>query len=299
MKISKLAVFFAVILPFYLTASEPSAFGAGDLNSPTPYGLTPTEAKILETKKDLHNVVVKTKNQDNKVDSLRERIDGLQTIIESLTTSTHNNKLKLKSLEEEGGVQYKNLNEYDQRLTQSVEKINVVLAEISKLIDSINASYVTKDEFNALVSNVNDFKDALSKELKGSSKSKKSSSESLSKADIETKAKELFSKKQYSKSIEYYKQLIKENYKPARSHYMAGEAEYYSKNYADAIAYFKKSASLYAKAEYMPTLLLHTAISMASTGDKKNAAVFFDAVISKYPDTKEAKMAKERLDSLK
>ena len=53
MSSSKIIAILAVILPHYLTAAEPSAFGAGDLNNPNPYGLTSTEATILETKKIL------------------------------------------------------------------------------------------------------------------------------------------------------------------------------------------------------------------------------------------------------
>ena len=79
-----------------------------------------------------------------------------------------------------------------------------------------------------------------------------------------------------------YLYLIEKKYKPARSHYMIGEMNYYRKNYSEAIAYFKKSASLYAKASYMPTLMLHTAVSMEKTGDKKNAKSFYKGIISKY-----------------
>jgi TolA-binding protein len=89
------------------------------------------------------------------------------------------------------------------------------------------------------------------------------------------------------------------NYKPAQSHYMVGEIEYYRNNYAEAIAYFKKSATLYSKASYMPTLLLHTAISMEKTGDKKNAEVFYDAVIAQFPDSTQADSAKKKLGSIK
>lgn len=50
---------------------------------------------------------------------------------------------------------------------------------------------------------------------------------------------------------------------------MVGEIEYYKNNHAEAIAYFKKSATLHSKATYMPTLLLHTAIAMEKSGEKK------------------------------
>lgn len=303
MNISKIVAISAILLPSYLICAEPSAFGAGDLNNPNPYGLTSTEATLLETKKNLQKVVVKSNNQANEVDSLRERIDGLQTIIESISSSARENKMKIKSLEDEKT----NSSEYDKRVAESIqvnskdiETIKVSLSEISKLIDTINNSYVTKDEFNSLVNDVNKFKDLVAKELKVGTSSKKSkSTAAMSGADIETKAKDLYNKKSYGESIESYKQLIAMNYKPAQSHYMVGEIEYYRNNYAEAIAYFKKSATLYSKASYMPTLLLHTAISMEKTGDKNNAEVFYDAVIAQYPDSSQADSAKKKLSSLK
>ena len=80
---------------------------------------------------------------------------------------------------------------------------------------------------------------------------------------------------------------------------MVGEINYYRKNYADAIAYFKKSATLYSKASYMPVLMLHTAISMDETGDINNAKTFYNAVITKYPDSKSAGLASSKLSLIK
>jgi TolA-binding protein len=51
----------------------------------------------------------------------------------------------------------------------------------------------------------------------------------------------------------------------------------------------------YKKASYMPTLMLHTAVAMKKTGDTKNANMFFNALIQKYPNSKEAKSAKKYL----
>ena len=302
-----------ITLPNCLLSAEPSAFGAGDLSNPAPYGLTPTEETLLENKNKLRTVVVKTNNQANEVDSLRERIDGIQTIIESLSSSSRSNELKLNSLDKKNSDQIKSNNEYEKRLIESIQtnsnlivvntneisRINLLAIEMSKLIDIINAKYVTKDEFNLLVSDVNKFKDLVAAELDDGKKPIKSNLDKMSNAIIVNKAKEFYDKKLYSEADEYYTHLIKKNYKPARSHYMIAESHYYRKNYADAIAYFKKSTSLYSKASYMPTLMLHTAISMEKIGDKSNAIIFYNALIKKFPKDKSAKIAKKNLSSIK
>jgi TolA-binding protein len=312
MKSSLLFATLALVLPAYLLGAEPSAFGAGDINKPNPYGLTSSEELLLQTKKNLKKVVVKTNNQANEVDSLRERIDGLQSIIESLSMTARKNKLELKELSKKDELKSQNRDEFDKRFGESlelnaknielnkqeIEKARLIVEELSKLVDKINASYVTKDEYNTLVDDFNKFKKLVAKELKNAYKPKKSKLDSMSNGDVATKAKQYYDKKHYTKALEYYNHLIKKKYKPARSHYMVGEIYYYRKDYANAIAYFKKSASLYSKANYMPVLLLHTAISMDRTGDKKNAKSFYNAVIKKYPSSNSANIAKDRLSKL-
>ena len=300
---SKILLLISSVLPTLLLSAEPSAFGAGDLNSPNPYGLTSNEKVILDTKKRLHKVSVKSNNQGNQLDSLRERIDGLQSIIESLSRKAHNNKVNLTKQAQKNELNIQNSSEYENRLSEvvkaneiSIAQQKIVMNEMSQLLDTINTQYVSKEEFNTLVNDVNKFKDLIAKELKsGSKKTSKSKFESKSPAKVATQSKAYFDKKYYTKAIEGYEYLIKKNYKPAYAHYMIGEMNFKRKNYSNAMAYFKKSSSLYSKASYMPKLMLHTAISMSRTGDTAHAEAFFEAIVSKYPNSAEAEDAREYL----
>jgi len=302
MKNGLIATVLVAFLPLVSLCAEPSAFGAGDLDSSNPYGLTSNEKSILETKKNLHKIVVKSNNQANKVDSIRERIDGLQTVIESLSLKAHKNKLALKNINNKIFNDLNNSAEYEKRLSEftqnnkeDIDKLKLVIHELSSLISTINSSYVTKKEFSKLVDEVNKFKGLMAKELKTSSKPKTSKLDKMERGKIATEAKKYFDKKYYTKAIEYYTHLIEKNYKPARAHYMIGEMKFKRKNYAEAISYFKKSASLYSKADYMPSLMFHTAVSMDETGDKKNAKAFYNALVSKYPDSSFSEDARIKL----
>ncbi|NWF67125.1 MAG: tetratricopeptide repeat protein, partial [Campylobacterales bacterium] len=93
--------------------------------------------------------------------------------------------------------------------------------------------------------------------------------------------------------------LDSNNYKPATANYYLGEIAYYQKKYDLAITHFKKSASLHDKASYMPTLLLHTAISFEKTKNNNSAKQFYDVIISNYPDSDAAKIARKNLQSIK
>jgi TolA-binding protein len=288
-------------VPNFLLAAEPSAFGAGDLSSPDPYGLTSSEKVILETKDKLKKVAQKSNSQASQLDSLRERIDGLQSIVESISRNTHNNKINLETLKSEETANFANSNEYQTRLgasiqqnTQNIEELQKTVLEISTLLDDINKHYVTKDEYNSLVKSVNDFKDLVAKELKSGRKSTVSSLK-ISSAALYNLAKKNYDKKYYTKAIANYEELIKRKYKPAYAHYMIGDMYYKRKNYAKAISYFKKSAALYSKASYMPLLMLHSAISMDKTGDTAHAQSFYKAIVAKYPNSSAAREAKKRL----
>jgi len=300
MKQNVLVAFFATLIPVVLLSSEPSAFGAGNLNNPEPYGLTSNEKVILQNKSKLNKIAIKSSNQENQVDSLRERLDGLQSIIESLSRKSHNNEINLKKLSDnsmkslEGSDEYqKRLSEVTQANTDSIEKIKVLLTQLSQLVDIINNKYVTKNDYNILVNEINSFKSLVLKEIK--SKSSSSSLTKMSNANVAKKAKYYFNKRYFTKSINYYTYLISKRYKPAYAYFMIGEMKYKRKNYAEAISYYKKSVSLYKKASYMPRLMLHTAISMDKTGDKKHAKEFYNAIIIKYYKSAEAKVAKRSL----
>jgi TolA-binding protein len=302
MKCSAIVTLFIVTaLPISLLATEPSAFGAGDLSNPEPYGLTSSEKVILETKDKLKKVAQKSNSQASELDSLRERIDGLQSIVESIGRKTHNNKINLQKIKEEEGKSFESSNEYQRRLAESIEQnsqeieaLKTNILEVSKLLDEVSAQYVTKDEYNTLVKSVNDFKVLVAKELKSGRKTRSKSSK-ISSAALYNLAKKNYDKKYYTKAIANYEELIKRKYKPAYAHYMIGDMYYKRKNYAKAISYFKKSAALYSKASYMPTLMLHSAISMEKTGDRSHAKSFYKAIIVKYPNSKEAVEAKRHL----
>ena len=111
-------------------------------------------------------------------------------------------------------------------------------------------------------------------------------------------AKKDFDVKNYAAATAKYEKLVEVNYKPAESNYYLGEMWYMRKKYDLAISHFKKSAVLYDKAAYMPTLLLHSAISFENTKDKENAKNFYSTLIDLYPSSSEAGIAKKNLTKL-
>ena len=292
----KLSLSLLLALAAFAGAPEPSAFGAGNLDSANPYGLSDEEKHILKNKKAIEALQKSLLKEQQIVQENRERIDGIQSIIEGLGGKISRYDKALEQIED--------LNRSVDRLNsktdaiakadrENFEQIRQVLQELGSLIDSINEKYVDKERFNKLETAFLQFKNAYETYAKKSDLGAKSS------AKIYSEAKSMFRKKAYGDAKIRFKQLVKRHYKPATSSYYLGEIAYRQGRYKDAIAYYKKSASLYDKSSFMPTLLLHTAISFDRIGQKREAKKFYDSVMQLYPKSKAAAVAKKMAAKLK
>ncbi len=294
-----------IFLATGLYSKQLSAFGAGNLNSSTPYGLSSDEKAIYANKKEIRSVRIQTFLLKNKISSLRERIDGLQTVVEGISQISNQNKLLLKYLSKNVQSLRANISESISDINQSLSKISTLLNIINNqyatkdmlmgVTDKFNKQYVTREEFNKLVTGLNVFKALVLKTLKHIYRKNDNQFSIRSNAILYKKAYSFYIHKKYNMANKYYKYLIKKSYMPATSNFMLGEISYKRFKFGKAIAYYKQSALLYNKSKFMPTLLLHTAISMRKTRDIIHARKFFNALIAKYPRTIEANKARKLL----
>jgi TolA-binding protein len=286
-------------------ASEPSVFGAGNLDSDQPYGLTNTEKKIVENRQDLQSTKRKSRENTVQLQSLRERIDGLQTIIEGLAEKAQSNKMKMGDLvAEQNSSRLRDekiaaLEEALRAQEANLISLKTLLQTLATQVDAISADYVSKDEYNRLVNEVNAFKRDLSKTLKsvatGSSEDPYASKSSKT---LAKEAKSSYDKLYFKTAIPIYEELIRRNYKPAYAHFMIGEMWHYRKNWSKALSYYKESARRYDKASYMPKLMLHSAECMQQLGDTDHARKFLESLRAKYPGSAEAAKAETLLNTL-
>jgi TolA-binding protein len=318
----KIIFFFA--LSSLLGAQEVSVFGAGDLNSKNPYGLNNTEKHILINKKKIKEL--DSVNKDFKLDlnKIAERIEAIESIYEGDSKKLNNSVLKLNNLVSNiegnkniGTKQEKDIEDLrsvvEQMLVLQEEKnielssLKTALKELTALTNKINTRYISDNEFKSNMKQFitrSEFK-ALQESLGLVEKKNNTTSDSNNKKlrsndkkKILNEAKELFNKRYFKYAIPKFERLVKENYKPAESNFYLGEMWYVRKKYDLAISHFKKSAILYDKAAYMPTLLLHSAISFERVNDKENARSFYNTLIDLYPDSNETKVAKDNLIKL-
>ncbi len=247
-------------------AYEPSVYGAGDINSATPYGLTATEKAILENKKTLQMLY-------NKITEQQRKIDGLSTVIEG---------------------QNKEIFELKEQLSAQEHKINAIkennstyslLLEMGQTLDNINNSYVSKDELRMALGGGGGF----------SSSAVAPAPINIDPSETYRQGVQLFGTRSYLAAKAHFEEALSLNYKPASTNYYLGEIAYYTQNYKEAIGYFKTSSSLNDQASYMDILFLHTAISLEKSGDRQQAKTFYQYVIDTYPNKKSASIARNRI----
>lgn len=323
----KIFITFFIFITSLATANEVSVFGAGDLNSTKPYGLNSTEKYILKNKKELGNIDSKVKNVKFTLESINERIDGLESIYEGQSQTLNDTVLKfndvIKKLDETSNLSVKNstdvadlknvstqiLNMQEEISSENKKNLDILKDTIKKLtsvVNTINSKYVSDSELKSnmkqfiTIAEFNAFKKSLIKTQKKkqitAKKNKKLTADE--KKSMLTEAKKLFKKDYFTKAIPLFETLVEQNYKPAESNFYLGEIWYYRKRYKDAISYFKKSAVLYDKASWMPKLLLHSAISFENVKDYENATSFYSTLVDVYPDSEEAKIATKNLSKI-
>jgi len=297
----RLLLISSFLLPLSLYA-ERSAFGAGDLDSPNPYGLTKAEKKILENKEILKNVKGTSRQNKSRLTEVEESLAGVRSIVEGMSEGNRESSQELQVLKTDVTNMKLSSTEMNEKIDgiiatneENINQLKTVMGELSSLIDTINSTYVSKDEYNKLAQEINSFKLDVAKQLKKIAASGNSIWDNKSSANVATEAKKLFDKKKYADAIDAYEHLIKKSYKPAAAHYYIGESYFQLNEYSNAVAYFKESAKRYSKGKYMPKLMLHTGISLQKTNDDEGAQQFFQAVVAKYPKSSEAKKAKKFL----
>jgi len=276
-KIKKIVLLGVLCLSMLLHAYEPSVYGAGDIDSAKPYGLTQTEKAVLDNKKTLQMLY-------NTMTEQQRKIEGLTTIINGQNKEIVGLKEQVTAIENKPEPSQEDKNQ-----------TYTLLLDLGKMIDNINNSYISRDELRTILAE-NRTETAYNSNSNESLDSPIENSSLVSSTEeLYLKGVQLFSKHSYNASREYFEQALSQNYKSASSNYYLGEIAYYTRNYKDAVAYYKQSASLYDQASYMSVLYLHTAISLDQTGEREQAQAFYQHVIDNYPNGKVASIAKSRM----
>ena len=278
---------FILISSLFVTSlvAEDSVFLSNSVESMTSLEkATYNNSKQLQKQKSsIGSLKYKTNTLDDKLESLSASINLFTNSISDVKTSLNSNK-KDETLPIRIGAIENKFND----LNKTNQKLNKLIVEITSIIDSINSSYVSKEQFEIAYKKLEERMFKLeNQDIKYSFKSNN--------AELMKEALSLYKQKKYTLAKMQFKELVSRHYKPAKSNYYIGEINYYQKLYSEAIISFKTSFKLYSKSSYIPTLLLHTGKSLLKLSQKQEAKKFFSILTANYATTKEAKEAKKYL----
>ncbi len=275
-----------LVLTLLLSISSTSLSADSDtgvLDDGNPYGLSESERTLIQNRK--LSMANKRKIEQNamKIDEMQEAIEGLRSVVDSLSQKLGQTGQKISELDanedrvdkSELEALKRRVDELENRIDSNFKKLSASIKKLTKLISSSPSIDTTP---------------------KVSPKPKAKKEKKLSNSELLKKAISLYRKKRYDDAKEIFEKLAKKSYKPATANYYLGEIAYYQKRYEEAIVFYKKSVGFYDKASYMPTLLLHTALSFKHMDDIENSNLFFQTIIDSYPDSPQAKIAKRYLD---
>ncbi len=216
-----------------------------------------------------------------QIDEQAERIDGLTTVIDGLSSSLNNLK---KSSNMDTDTAIENLKD---DIVVIDEKDNYSDTSISPIVTPIVTS--PKVETTSVYTNTSINTPIVNRPTPLSSKSN-----NLLFSEGVTN----FLNGKYADAKERFILTDSKGYKVGTSNFYLGEISYYTKDYENAIFFYKKSAGIDDKTSFIDTLLLHTGVSFEKSGNKKKARAFYQNLIDTYPNNKTAIIAKEKLRKL-
>ena len=313
-------------------AEEVSVYGSNDPSENGSYGLNSSEKHILKNQASINSLTSKVGDINSLLDSIKNRLEGLESTYEGDSAKLNTTSRKVDELMQRVGASSdlgSNSNipassqGGDAQLAETVNGLKAALTKLTAAVNKINSEYVssneleknmqqfiTREEFEALKKAAGIKTSQVSPTTKldanttavDSTASSEVSAKKLTtpedKLNLMKEAKQDFDSKNYSASTPKYEKLLETNYKPAEVNFYLAQNWYMRKKYDLAISHYKKSAILNDKAAYMPTLLLHSAISFEKTKDKDNAKSFYSTLSDLYPSSNEAKTAKQNLSKL-
>ncbi len=322
-------IFMTSVLVSISFGKEISVFGAGNLDSPAPYGLNKAEKAILLNNEKVNALSskidgfeLKLGSLESKQDDLSQKIEGIKSVYEAESQNIHTTKLVAKTnenkIEEETGRLSVKIDENAKKIENlssklddfiNLQKKNNKLLEDSNqklltIINKINTEYVSKTQFEELVAFINkNSPEQVATSIAVPKKQESIVAEPIEKTKVEKKSDKdlfdeglkLFKSNQISKAMPIFEQLVISKYKPAESNFYFAETKFIKKEYKEAIQSYKQSMIANDQAEYVPRLLLHSAISFENLKQKENATNFYKTIIDVYPNSQEAKEAAKKL----
>ncbi len=291
-----------ILIPF-LVFADVDPFSAGLKSG---YGLTEDEKAILQNRKEIKSLEKNLKNLTSKIEdiqnknslkfveydqdisSIKERISVFNSLIDEIDgirSDLIKSKKNYRDLNESVKNIEINISSLHNDLNSLKNRVSILEESVSQIVDIQNKN------FNTLKKSVKD----ILEQIKGISKNS-----TISRKDAFYLGRQYFFDGKLDKAKELFTYSYNKGFLRATSSYYLGEIEFKRHHYKEALAFYKRSVSIYPKkTSFRERLLYHTGISFEKLGNKEAAKLTFEKLIKDYPSSKYADLAKKELAKLK
>ena len=309
MNISKSFLLF--ISSCVLLYAEPSAF---ELQS----GATKKDMRDLKDVADFTRSVIA--DFQSKIANLEQAVDGLKTVYEGISVTSRQDSIMIKNqVDKIQNIQdivdsyqktQKLQSELIKKLKAQVDANTNNIEQINEKIDKLSEAFLrANDEILKQIKVLSEQALALQNNIQGiqnqpvidsikekeNNTQKKNYNFSTDNNKNLSEAKNLLRQKRNDEAKAYFEYLIDQKFAVAESSYYIGEIYYARKEYNEALPYYKTSASLDSKANYMPILLWHTAWSFKYLNDSSNYTKFLKTLVALFPESEQGRKAQDIL----
>ncbi|MEF3191583.1 MAG: hypothetical protein K6347_03390 [Campylobacterales bacterium] len=305
----------ALILVSFGYADEPSAFKAGDLTSPYAYGLTPAEEQIVKNRKEIEQLKVEVAQAIQQGARLAEQSEGLKSVVEGLTETIGKIREESARFKDESNIsvaldelnktmvgRFEKLEEMMRAQQENLERVVVAMRELAAYLQSErNESNLScESQIDALAMSIEELRvDRAQRDYKDMIAMRESfKKEALTSKDPATlfkEAKEAFNRGEIWVAAPAFEQLATRPEYKAEANFYLGETALAQEKYREALDAYKASIEANDKGEWVPKLLLHSAMSLEKLGDMKGARKLYETLSLRFPSTKEGRAAREAL----
>lgn len=250
--------------------------------------------ELFELKKDVNDLKAKTANviKEDDFRAFRENQGDLQSRVSETE----------KNLQVLTGKFDENKYSTEKALKDSASEMTLIKAQIANIEDQIKQ---IKNKLNALEGQQTVSRKET-EELKKESPQEQAQkpvkpAESKDKVSLYEEAYDAFKDKKYKKAREKFEVFIKEfpqDELADNAQFWIAETYYGEKDFEAAILAYEAVLKKYPKSEKAVGALLKQGFAFTEMGDKKTGKTILDKVIELYPASREAELAKKKIDEI-
>lgn len=247
----------------------------------------------MESRYDRQNAEIRKygKNSNAKEKKLRNQSAGLRVQLDALREEIQILNGKLEEIQFMVNKEKKSLEDSDKVRKAQVERLKESTAAIDSRIARIE-KYLDIGATGAIAGGI----------VGAKTKAKRTGEGKLSEQELYQLAKHSFDKGDFDAAREGFQELIKQYPKSKNAdnaQFWIGEIYYREKWYEKAIVEYQKVVENYPKGNKVKSSLLKQGYAFNNIGDKSNARLILKELIRKYPQSNEAKIAKQKLLQIK